>query len=63
MPYVLEGNRIISRLNSGQPGVEVAVLSGTREAAMLLVARANLADRDEQLLDQLGQTITTRNST
>lgn len=59
--YVLEGNRIISRLNSGQPGVEVAVLSGTQEAGMLLVARANLADRDEQLLDQLGQTITTRN--
>lgn len=61
MTYVLEGNRIVSRINF-DPGVIVAVVEDPNsEAASLLVSRANLADRDEMFLDQLGQTIQTRN--
>lgn len=62
MTYVLEGNKIINRLNSGQPGVVVAVAEEPdSEAARLLISGANLADRDERLLDQLAETIATRN--
>lgn len=61
--YTIELNQIIVRPHPGPVGRVVAQVKGNadREAAERLVARANLADRDEQMLDKIAEIITTRN--
>jgi hypothetical protein len=60
--YVLEGNQIAHRPEGGIGRVIAEIPSnGDREQAALLVSKANLAGRDESLLDELGERIATRN--
>lgn len=58
--YVLDGDRIVYQ---NGPTVIATVVDGGREQAERLVAMANLAERDEEMLDKLGDTITRRNET
>ena len=56
--YVLDGDQIVYQ--SGPTLIATAV-DGGREQAARLVALANLAERDEEMLDKIGDTITRRN--
>lgn len=62
MRYELRGNQIFEHGTFTHLVAEIP--NGVdREAAFRLVGSANLAERDEALLNQIGEQITTRNET
>ena len=62
MNFILTHGQIVRHVDGGIDRVVAQVpTNGDLELAGLLVAQANLADRDEQLLDELAAKITSRN--
>lgn len=62
MTYELRGNQIFEHGTATHLVAEIP--DGVdREAAFRLIGSANLAERDEELLNQIGERITTRNET